>query len=178
MPIIDGCIRCSSCRETKPLAEYQPSVVRVGCGVCRPCKQKAKRAYEQLNRDKANSAQRRRRARRADSARAVRREWYAANKDRHRSYALGGRYGITLQQYERILVAQGGRCACCGAASNRNGKRLFVDHDHETGAVRGLLCLKCNAGIGALGDGLTGVGLALVYLSREVTAGLSAGLLF
>lgn len=93
------------------------------------------------------------------------REHYKNNRDSYRGYALA-RYGITLADYDAILAAQGGRCACCGVAANRNGKRLFVDHDHATGAVRGVICHKCNAGIGALGDTIDGVRQALSYLER------------
>ena len=64
---------------------------------------------------------------------------------------LRKRYGITPAEYSAILEAQGGHCAACPEAEN-GGKRLYVDHDHETGAVRGLLCQKCNSALGLLGD--------------------------
>lgn len=51
-------------------------------------------------------------------------------------------YGLTADDYERLLRAQGGRCAICRARPK--SKRLAVDHDHKTGAVRGLLCSRCN----------------------------------
>ena len=50
--------------------------------------------------------------------------------------------GVTDDEYARRLVAQGGGCAICGAAPKT--RRLHVDHDHATGAVRGLLCHRCN----------------------------------
>lgn len=50
--------------------------------------------------------------------------------------------GVTDEQYERLLAAQGGGCAICGATPKT--RRLHVDHDHKTGAVRGLLCYRCN----------------------------------
>lgn len=52
-------------------------------------------------------------------------------------------YGITAEDYRALLVAQGGVCAICERATGRT-KRLAVDHDHDTGAVRGLLCSQCN----------------------------------
>lgn len=51
-------------------------------------------------------------------------------------------YGITATGYDALLAAQGGRCAICRARPK--SKRLAVDHDHKTGAVRGLLCARCN----------------------------------
>lgn len=58
-------------------------------------------------------------------------------------------YGLTLSDYEHMLVKQNGRCAGCGtpALECRQGK-LCVDHDHATGKVRGLLCHDCNHAIG------------------------------
>jgi len=58
--------------------------------------------------------------------------------------------GVTPEQYADMLEAQGGVCALCGGTDP--DRRLAVDHCHETGAVRGLLCFACNTGIGKLGD--------------------------
>lgn len=58
---------------------------------------------------------------------------------------------MTVEQYERMLADQGGGCAICG--SPRDAKRsLAVDHDHATGAIRGILCSGCNTGLGLLRD--------------------------
>ena len=65
-------------------------------------------------------------------------------------------YGITVEDYEAMHAAQGGVCAICGSESNyyKAGAlcALAVDHDHETGKVRGLLCNHCNRAIGMLKD--------------------------
>jgi hypothetical protein len=169
MPVVDGHIRCHRCSELKPLSEYQPSVVRAGCGACRACKYSDKRAYEVRNREKANAARNALRTRDPERHRAKMREHYRSNPEMYRNYNLG-RYGISTEQYEAVLAAQGGRCACCGSVANASGKRLFVDHDHVTGAVRGVLCHKCNAGIGSLGDNIEGVRRALAYLERSQQA--------
>lgn len=55
--------------------------------------------------------------------------------------------GITAEEYDLRLAAQGGGCAICGATPKT--RRLHVDHDHKTGAVRGLLCLRCNRNLPA-----------------------------
>lgn len=73
-------------------------------------------------------------------------------------------YGITDADYNALLEAQGGVCACCGGPPNGAGNRLYVDHVHGTKTIRGLLCFSCNSGIGALGDTIEGVERALSYL--------------
>lgn len=60
-------------------------------------------------------------------------------------------YGIEVGEYERRYQAQGGKCAICNVATGAS-KRLAVDHNHATGAVRGLLCSPCNKFVGRLRD--------------------------
>lgn len=72
------------------------------------------------------------------------------------------RYGITSAQYDAIWAQQGGRCAICDEAEGK--RQLSVDHDHETGAIRGLLCMLCNMGIGALRDDPDRLAAAMAYL--------------
>lgn len=64
-----------------------------------------------------------------------------------RSYRRRIKYGMTISEHSRLLTMQGGLCAIC-RDSNYDKDRLFVDHNHETGRVRGLLCLKCNTALG------------------------------
>lgn len=169
MPIVDGCIRCSRCGEMKPLDEYQPSVAKKGCGACRSCKYADKRAYEKRNAKKVAKARNSHRKRNHERHRAVMREHYRNHPEKYRGYNLGGRYGITVADYTAMLAAQGGCCACCGAAANPSGKSLFVDHDHNTGVIRGIICNKCNRGIASLGDTIEGVRSALAYLERAAS---------
>jgi hypothetical protein len=77
------------------------------------------------------------------------------------------RYGISLSDYDDIWAAQAGTCAICGATSGqpgRPGSLLFVDHDHVTGAVRGLLCRPCNSGLGMFQDDPQNLARAAIYL--------------
>lgn len=72
-------------------------------------------------------------------------------------------YGISIDEYNRILMEQHGTCAiCCGVPKGR--KSLAVDHDHTTGQVRGLLCEKCNIGIGSFKDDPMLMQTAIAYL--------------
>lgn len=74
-------------------------------------------------------------------------------------------YGITQEQYDEMVTRQKGVCAVCGHADAK--RALSVDHDHETGRVRGLLCSGCNAAIGRLGDNVAGLRRALAYLEEN-----------
>jgi hypothetical protein len=71
----------------------------------------------------------------------------------YRGKHLEYKYGMTHDDYERMLVEQDHKCAVCGIdAKHSENSRLCVDHDHDTGEVRGLLCKKCNQAIGLLQD--------------------------
>jgi len=70
-----------------------------------------------------------------------------------RDKALARRYGITRQQYEEMLLGQNGVCLTCGRDASRSSHGVLpVDHDHETGVVRGLLCTRCNRVLAMVGD--------------------------
>lgn len=91
-------------------------------------------------------------------------EW---ERHRRRSW-LKRKYGITPEDYDRILAAQGGVCAICRTPPpDPRGFRMHVDHDHESGRVRGILCGPCNQGIGNLGDDVERLRAAIKYLRRS-----------
>lgn len=81
--------------------------------------------------------------------------------EKSRDLWLRAQYGITLEEFNAASAERGGRCDICGAVPE---KGLCVDHDHDTGAIRGYLCHTCNAGIRLLGDRPEGVEQALRYL--------------
>lgn len=97
------------------------------------------------------------------------RAYYRKNRKKKISYSsrqhLLKRYNLTLEDYEAMLAEQGGVCAIC--KQEPRTAKLQVDHDHETGKVRGLLCVSCNSGLGHLGDDYNRVLLAAEYLRRE-----------
>jgi Autographiviridae endonuclease VII len=78
-------------------------------------------------------------------------------------------YGVDPDWYDRTMQAQGGRCAICPRVLE--GSLIVVDHDHETGEVRGLLCRFCNTGIGMLGDDPDVLDRAVEYLRRTEGGG-------
>jgi hypothetical protein len=83
------------------------------------------------------------------------------NSEKAHGRLIENNYGITLEQYRKILALQGGKCAICQIATGR-AKRLAVDHDHQTGEVRGILCGPCNLMIGRLS--VAGLLRAINYL--------------
>jgi hypothetical protein len=99
------------------------------------------------------------------------REWAAANPrawDRHRRKSvLKRRYNMTLEQFDALLASQGGVCAICrNPPTDPRGFRPHVDHDHATGKVRGVLCWKCNSGLGSFRDSPDLLAAAIAYLGR------------
>jgi hypothetical protein len=79
---------------------------------------------------------------------------------------LKKRYGITPEDYDRLLEKQNHSCGSCGRTKPSGHGRFHVDHCHTTGKVRGLLCHHCNNGIGNLGDTYQSLQSAAYYLSQ------------
>ena len=80
-------------------------------------------------------------------------------------------YGITIEDWESLFLAQGSCCGCCkGLDAGGAFGAWNTDHCHTTGIVRGILCHKCNTAIGKLGDTADGVRRALKYLCDEGAA--------
>jgi hypothetical protein len=78
------------------------------------------------------------------------------------------RYGVTEEQYEDMYKKQNGICAICKDPSRKSEKHsLHVDHDHNTGEIRGLLCTRCNPGIGFFDDNPELLIKAAKYLQKE-----------
>ncbi|HEY3443631.1 MAG TPA: endonuclease VII domain-containing protein [Paludibaculum sp.] len=76
------------------------------------------------------------------------------------------RYGLTDEQFDLMLISQGGRCAICGTAKWPH-EGPHVDHDKKTGIVRGILCQACNTGIGKLKHDITIMQSAIAYLLKS-----------
>ncbi len=84
---------------------------------------------------------------------------------KYRKFHLMKRYGMTLADYEALLSKQGSRCAICLSHESENHKGLFVDHDHKTGKVRGLLCSRCNLALGHVKDDTSLLERLIGYIS-------------
>jgi hypothetical protein len=102
---------------------------------------------------------------------ASQREYRSIRREDFRDAERERKFGINRKQYGDLLLAQNGLCAICRQpeTDTRNGqvKALAVDHDHETGVVRGLLCVACNTGLGKFKDNRNTMLAAIKYLDRN-----------
>jgi hypothetical protein len=98
-----------------------------------------------------------------------RREEQEAKKKRvdSRWLAIYSMYGLTREQWQVIYNKQNGSCAICGKSQDKLGYKLQIDYDHVTGKVRGLLCKKCNLGIGMFGEDVENINKAIMYLEKS-----------
>jgi hypothetical protein len=77
------------------------------------------------------------------------------------------RYKLTPEKYNVLFNKQKGRCAICGKHQSELKRGLFVDHNHDTNVVRGLLCHNCNVGMGNLQDDIKLLSKAMQYLKNQ-----------
>lgn len=135
---------CGRCRTAKPRGDFYPHPYNK-VGIRKPCK---------------------------ECLRTLRRQRYIDKNGGDAAYdqLLRRAYGLTIEEYERKRRAQGGRCAICqrGETILHSGKtrRLSVDHDHVTGAVRDLLCSRCNRIVWAIEDNHTTIAAVHAYLQK------------
>ncbi len=102
-----------------------------------------------------------------------RRDIYHETKfpDSQRERNLKKDFGISVSDYEEMLAKQNYSCKICGVSAEeeklRTSKRLAVDHCHTTGRVRGLLCRKCNTGLGNFNDDISLLCKSINYLKEN-----------
>ena len=106
--------------------------------------------------------------RRSDKGRASINKYRENNRPHIRKIMRNGnllrRRGITIVDYEKRLEDQGGVCAICGTSDSGRVGVFFVDHCHDTGNVRGLLCRRCNSGLGMFQESAVVLKKALCYM--------------
>ena len=129
------------------------------------------RDWQKNNPDKVKKAQQKYRRSHRKQTNATRKEWYKKNPGYMKKYArsendrLQKAYGITVEQRDSMLMAQDGRCLICNKTMTK-GRDCHTDHDHISGRVRGLLCCKCNCGLGYFQDNVFIMEKAIAYLKR------------
>lgn len=163
-----SCSRCGQERTRDQFYAHPKTADGLGAW-CKPCYAATYKAEkpERLARQKAR--------READLptaliyVRAANKKHYAKN----RAAILGKRYGVSAEQHTEMVRRAKGRCSICNEPPTKQG--LCVDHDHTTGAVRGLLCAKCNAALGQFNDDPARLASAIVYLAQHQADGSSLG---
>lgn len=149
--------RCSKCKQVKPSDSFNKSSTAV-CGLasmCIDCNAKKQAAYRKEHRSDYNAYMR----------------GYNATKSPYERYLIEilRRYGCTQEKYEQMLKDQDYKCALCSTKHNdkRRKGRLYVDHCHATGIIRGLLCHGCNVGLGLFKDDTRVMLEAVAYIIKH-----------
>jgi len=173
---------CSKCKIEKPLEEFTKNK-HLKNGVisrCKECSNKYLRELNAKNPERARNAVKKWQADNKDWVKNNHKKWRDNNKEKLKGYFKKGlardpdsfentrlkyEYGITLEQRNQMLIDQRGFCAICGEKPDK-GKKLCVDHNHETGKTRGLLCRTCNAAIGFFNESKEVVIKAVKYLEK------------
>lgn len=141
--------RCSKCGELKALEQFYAAK---GCkdglrGDCKACFSARAKARYSAKSDEIKEYVNTWRRENREHVRAWQKQYNAGRKRENRDTHLRRTFGITIEEFDAMLAAQGGGCAICGRAAPE-GTSLHVDHEHETGVVRGLLCFTCNGALG------------------------------
>ena len=173
--------RCTKCGEPKALDEFgrdkrAPSGLGPRCLARRRLEANANyarraaagadlRAWAKQNPELVREYRRAWREKNRDAVLLQKRATYFADPIFHRRGIVLRKYGLTLEQYDQMVLDQDDRCAICATTDKgRDRQHWSIDHCHATNKVRGLLCHTCNLGIGHLGDDAERVYAAAVYL--------------
>lgn len=179
---------CSRCKNAKPISEfYAWNDGRSGkqkiSSRCRECECAARRKYVANNHEKVKARKREAYRKNPEYNKRTAREWREANPERFKQWGIEYRkrtkeqarkrhyeyrYGFSTEVYEAAVERQGGKCAICRSARSTTKRSLHVDHCHKTGKFRGILCSRCNSGIGNLRDDPKLLARAIAYLTIGV----------
>lgn len=122
------------------------------------------REYAIKNREKLNEKARKWKRANPEKVREANLKWESANREKRHAQNIK-RFGLSSEKYWSLFVSQRTACAICMRPSFK--KRLAVDHCHESGKVRGLLCDLCNRGLGMFRDSPLLLRLAADYLEKH-----------
>jgi hypothetical protein len=146
--------KCSKCGEIKDKSEFYKKKTNTDGfdSWCKACKLKDNKAYCERNRP---------------IKKKYRKSYHIKNREKHliqsKANNIRIKYGITLEEYNNLLLSQNSCCAICG--SKIGGKTARLDHCHKTMKIRGFLCDLCNSGLGMFKDRVDLLKKAIEYLS-------------
>lgn len=133
-------------------------------------KQKYDVEYRKKNKEKYKEYSKKWSLEHPERTKEIQKEWRVKNPERFKEMILKGIlkriYGLTVEEYNQMFVDQNGVCAIC-KKSPVNNRRLCVDHNHETGKIRGLLCDNCNLMLGNADDNINTLTNAIDYLDGK-----------
>jgi len=172
---------CRGCGETKPLSEFYRATKNSArtVSLCKTCYKARTYKWQVENREKRNASTRKRYALKGwsnpEKQREATRQWRKKNpgvsRMSNKRTKLKLKYGLTPERISAIFVEQAGKCAICykplDVMAETKKARPHIDHNHETGVARGLLCLTCNTGLGMFGDSVDLLSAAMDYLLRH-----------
>ena len=129
----------------------------------------ASKRWREKNPDRVREAQRKWRERNRERQNEHKRIYANAHREQRKHSYRKSVYGIGLDEYQFMVQIQKNKCALCGCelSNGREGKGSYVDHDHKTGRVRGLLCRSCNQGMRFVDD-LSWLASAIQYAGSKV----------
>ena len=161
--------KCTKCKVEQPLTNYHAHPKLKYHPRCKPCRAQDQREYYVANPDKfkAYKARARNETIEERTARIQKRKDEAPAKRRiaRWKWHIRRTLGATAEQYEDMFTAQGGKCAICATTEpGGNRSRFSIDHCHDTGKIRGLLCVSCNSGLGYFKDNVDRLNAAASYL--------------
>lgn len=142
---------CYSCKETKPIAAFVKKKGKpLGRGYqCSTCNLQYIKEWRKKNPEKYYAQALRWRKKNPEKYRTLGRDAARRYRAKNPHFSVMGNHGITPEAYVALVAGQGGRCAICQTNNPQGrGKKLCVDHCHETGKIRGALCHACNSGLG------------------------------
>lgn len=139
--------KCSKCKLEKQLSEFHNNRAQKD-GKDNNCQQCCRSRY---HRDKVKRL-------------AKRKAYYEKNKEV--ISIKNNRAGASLDKFNQLFLDQEGKCAICGLHQEQMPRRIAVDHNHDTGEIRGLLCDTCNRGLGLLRDNIEVLENAIKYLKK------------
>lgn len=164
---------CPRCERDLPLDGFYKNRAKDDglMSYCKPCQRAATQRWRDADPERARAVTRSWHARNREKSRAYSRQWRVENPEKaaesRRRVDLKRNRGITVGEYDSMFSAQGGKCAIC-RCDCVTGKRLAVDHDHETGRIRGLLCANRNNGCGRFRDDPDLLYAAAAYLAPRL----------
>jgi hypothetical protein len=151
---------CPKCGKTKKISEWSKNKKRHD-GLqswCKECMYEKQKIWRNKNKEKWKSYSR---------------KYYYDDVDKYRKLGreqhLRSNYNMTFECYNKMFKNQKGKCAICKTSDSSAGRgdRFYIDHCHETGKVRGLLCHYCNASLGGFRDDIKILKTAIRYLKKH-----------